>query len=114
MINDQPRVTPTMQIGMDDPRAVSQGLRSDPPPLMVYRIVRGAGARLLLPRHRQKCLRLLDLPPLEVRRRQHDAKPGYRQTKDDLARLEQIDDLRGAEQLELREPDGILNRSCHP
>jgi hypothetical protein len=31
VIIDQPRVTPTVQIGMDDPRAVSQGYRSDPP-----------------------------------------------------------------------------------
>jgi len=31
VIIDQPRVTPTVQIGMDDPRAVRQGLRSDPP-----------------------------------------------------------------------------------
>src|SRR5450759_5054073 len=51
---------------------------------------------------------------LEAWWRQADAEAGEGQTQQDLARLEQVCDLRCAEQLELREPDGILIWSCDP
>jgi hypothetical protein len=57
----------------------------------------GPGLRL------QRCA--LDAP---VRWWQRDAKTGDRQTQQDLARLQQVRDLRRAEQFELRQPDGIL------
>jgi hypothetical protein len=47
-----------------------------------------------------------------VRGRQADAEASDGQTQQDLARLEQVCDLRCAEQLELGKPDGVLLRSC--
>ena len=47
-----------------------------------------------------------------VRGRQADSESGDGQAKQDLARLEQVRDLRRAEQLELSQPGGILLRPC--
>ncbi len=51
---------------------------------------------------------------LTIRWWQADAEAGDGQTQQDLARPEQVGDLRGAEQLELGEPGGILLRPCDP